>query len=100
MSQTKEQIIIDINRYILKDGSDFRNWYVGISASPRERLFNGHGVQEDSDAWIYHEAPSSLIARDVEDYFINVAGTQGGGGGGDVSSRSVYAYKIKPHTRQ
>ena len=100
MSKTKEQIIGDINRYIMENGSDFRNWYVGISADPRARLFNDHNVQEHSATWIFREATSSLIARGIEDYFINVKNTRGGGGGGDARSRSVYAYKIRPHTRE
>ena len=100
MSQTKEQIVGDIDRYIKNNGYNFRNWYVGIAASPRARLFNDHSVQEYSDVWIYREAVSSLSARGIEDYFIKVAGTRGGTGGGDAKSRFVYAYKIRPHTRQ
>lgn len=83
MGYPKEQSIIDINRYIMENGSDFRNWYVGIAADPRARLFNDHKVQEHSAPWIFHKAQSSLIARGIEDYFINVKNTQGGGGGGD-----------------
>ena len=71
-----------------------------LSASPRNRLFDDHNVRENGDAWIFREATSSAVAREVETYFINMKGTQGGPGGGDANSRSVYAYKIKPHTRE
>lgn len=100
MAKTKDQIIADIEAYIGNNGADFGNWYVGIATSPRDRLFNDHSVRENGDAWIFREATSSTVAREVENYFINVKGMQGGGGGGDYSSRSVYAYKIKPHTRE
>lgn len=100
MAKTRDQIIADIDGHIGNNGADFGNWYVGIAASPRDRLFNDHNVRENGDAWIFREATSSTVAREVENYFIDVKGTQGGAGGGDSSSRSVYAYKIKPHTRE
>ena len=62
---------------------------MGIAASPRDRLFNDHNVREKGDAWIFREATSSAVAREVESYFIDVKGTRGGAGGGDASSRSV-----------
>ena len=100
MANTRVQIIADIEAYIGNNSANFGNWYVGIAADPRDRLFNDHDVSEKGDAWIFREATSSAVAREVEDYFIDVKGTQGGAGGGDYRSRSVYAYKIKPHTRE
>ena len=100
MASTKDQVIADIDVYVANNGANLQQWYVGISAMPRNRLFNDHSVQENGDAWIYREATSSTVAREVETYFVDVKGAQGGGGGGDHNSRSVYAYKIKPHTRE
>lgn len=100
MAKTETQIIADIDGYIENNGAYFGNWYVGIAASPRDRLFDDHNVREKGDAWIFREATSSTVAREVETYFINVKGMQGGPGGGDVNSRFVYAYKIKSHTRE
>jgi len=97
VAKTRDQIIADIEDHIGNNGDDFGSWYVGIAASPRERLFNDHNVKEKGDAWIFREATSSAVAREAENYFIDVKGTQGGG---DYSSQSVYAYKIKPHTRE
>lgn len=100
MANTKQQIITEIENYINKNGGGFSAWYAGIASKPRDRLFNDHGVKENGDVWIYREAVSSTVAREVEDYFVNVKGTNGGPGGGDSASRYVYAYKIKPHTRE
>ena len=100
MAKTKQQIITEIENYINNNGGGFSAWYVGIASKPRDRLFNDHNVRENGDAWIYREATSSTVAREVEDHFIDVKGTQGGGGGGDYDSRNDYAYKIKPHTRE
>jgi hypothetical protein len=100
VAKTRDQIIADIESHINNNGADFGQWYVGIASSPRDRLFNDHNVRENGDAWIFREATSSAVAREVENYFINVKGTQGGAGGGDYGSRSVYAYKIKSHTRE
>ena len=50
-------------------------------------------VNEQSGAWIYCEALSSDAAREVEQYFIDQLKTDGGPGGGDRTTRFVYAYR-------
>lgn len=42
-------IISEIDGYIQNNGGVFQNWYIGITFSPRERLFIGHQVIEDED---------------------------------------------------
>ena len=99
MNYSKEQIIVDIKDHIGKSG--VRNWNevcVGISKDAKDRLFNGHGIQEKGDWWIYRQAISSEVAREVEDYFINTLGADGGTGGGDETADYVYAYKKTSHT--
>ena len=56
-----------------------------------------HAVNERADAWIYDTCSSSKDAREVEQHFI-AQGTRGAPGGGDASTKSVYAYRIAPHT--
>ena len=95
MSQTKDQAIADINKYITdwgSTGATLSDWYVGITAYPRTRLFTDHGVQEKGGTWIYCQTINSATARAVEKHFLD-AGSQGGGGGGDHTSVYVYAYK-------
>lgn len=97
MAQSKEEIIREINDHIKKKGSGYSSWYVGISKDARDRL-NQHGVPE-KDAWfIYRQAASSSIAREIEDYFVNTLGTDGGPGGGDETADMVYAYSKTANT--
>jgi hypothetical protein len=85
-------------RYIRKGGGTCSDWVIGISKEPRIRLFNGHGVHERGDLWIYRTAQTYEAARDIESYFVNSLGTEGGIGEGGQDSHHVYAYKKSPHT--
>jgi len=98
MAKEKQVIINEVNAHIQKEGSVYKAWYVGISRDPRNRLFNDHNVSEKNSWWIFREATSSTVAREIESYFVNSLGTDGGTGGGDTSSKYVYAYKKPPST--
>ena len=103
MTKTKDQIIECIEYYVgwKRDPEDFPNWYGGITANPKERLFDDHNVNEDDkNEWICERAESSQVAREVERYFIEKKGTQGGPGGGDDRSLFVYAYRVNSQTKQ
>lgn len=49
---------------------------------------------------IYKEAFNSDSARLVEDYFVNTLGTSGDAGGGDNTTKFIYAYKKASHTTE
>ena len=98
MLKTKEDVISEIKAHIIKCGGSYFSWYVGIAQDAERRLFLDHKVNKNNDAWIYRKAASSYEARQVERYFIEVLGTDGGTGGGDETSNIVYAYKKKSHT--
>lgn len=87
-----------IQSFIERSGGNYPAWYVGIAANPVDRLTNGHGVN-GSTPCCYEEFSSSEYAREVENYFLKL-GCQGGGGGGDWQSKSVYAYRITLTTRE
>jgi hypothetical protein len=97
MVKTKQEIISDIKNHI---GSNFNNWYIGIAADPRQRLFVDHNVDEKNGSWIFREAQSSNEARDTEIYLIDKLGTKGDSGGGDNTTKFVYAYRITSTTRE
>ena len=99
MAADKQTIIDEIEAHINKRGGSFIDWYVGITKNARDRLFTDHRVKEKGDCWIHQKANSSQIARDVEDYFVNSVGTDGGPGGGDDTADIVYAYKKAAHTK-
>lgn len=88
---TIRKIIADIDAYMGHHGGRNADWYVGIAADPKDRLFNCHGVAEKGGAWIYRQADTSDIARDVEQAYVR-SGHDGGQGGGDRSTVYVYAY--------
>ena len=94
---TRAQIIEAINEYM--QAYDGGRWYVGITANPRNRLFNDHGVDEHNGAWIFRQASSAAAAREVEMAYVE-AGHAGGPGGGDDTAVFVYAYLITNETRQ
>lgn len=98
INYTFTQTVREIDEYIVQRGGNYREWYVGIASNPRDRLFSDHNVNVNTDAWIYRDAGSSYLARQVESYFLS-AGCQGGGGG-DLKTRYVYAYKINRNTIQ
>ena len=99
MTNSKNEIIGDIESHITKRGGGIAAWYVGIAARPRDRLFNDHSVDEENDAWIFRTAVSSSVAREIEQHFLN-KGARGGTGGGGFDSKAVYAYRINSHTRE
>ena len=92
MAESKETIIREIKERISKEGSGYPAWYVGIATDPEKRLFEDHNVDKNG-WWIYKEAENSDIAREIERYFIEIFGTDGGTGGGDETTKFVYAYK-------
>ena len=96
---TKAEIIQQIADYVRQCGGSYSQWYSGIAADSRARLFNDHNVDEKNGNWIFRGCASSDEARAVEDYFIG-KGMKGGPGGGDSSTKSVYAYKITGSTKE
>lgn len=94
-----QQIVDEIDAYIRRNGGTYSAWYIGIAASPRDRLFTDHNVSEHGGLWIYRDCGTDTAARSVEQAFLKV-GCQGGGGGGDRTTRYVYAYKITSTTRE
>lgn len=90
----------EIKDHIKSRGGAHSDWYVGIAADAPQRLFNDHNVDKKNGCWIFRECESSSSAREVEEYFLNTLGTDGGTGGGDQSTRFVYAYKKTSYTKE
>ena len=100
MANSKETIKTEIKEHIQKCGGKYSDWYVGIASDPKERLFTDHNVDEKKSAWIYRECENSSVAREIEEYFIDTLGTDGGSGGGDYTTRYVYSYKKTSNTKE
>lgn len=98
MTNTALEIINAIESRVEARGGDWWQWYVGVAADAENRLFSDHNVCRVGDAWIYSTAPTSQVAREVEAYLLKTHGAQGGTGGGDDDTRTVYAYRTADHT--
>jgi len=96
--ESKEKIISDIKEHIKKSEYSYSSWYVGISKDAPDRLFKDHKVKEKNAWWIHSQASSTQIAREIEEYFVNILGTDGRPGGGDEDANMVYAYKKENYT--
>ena len=97
-ASTVQQAAADIDAYISNNGGTYSAWYCGVASDPRTRLFNDHNVSEKGGAWMYRTVATDDDARRIEQFFLD-KGCDGGGGGGDFSTRSVYAYKKTSYTR-
>jgi len=99
MIKSKETIIQEIKEYIDIAGGEYSLWYVGIATDPEKRLYEDHNVDKNGLS-IWRETENSNIAREIEKYFIEEIGTDGGTGGGDNTTKFVYAYKKTTYTNE
>jgi len=95
---SKQQIHDDILAHIKQEGGTFSSWYVGIASDPQQRVFEDHQVPKENAWFIIREAFSSHDAREVEKFILETYKTDGGTGGGDNTTKFVYAYKKTAHT--
>ena len=95
-NEKEKKIASEIVTYVEKEGSNKSSWYLGIASNPKDRLFKDHNVSENG-WWIYSDAETHVSARNIENYLLNSYGFDGGTGGGDYTTKFVYAYR-KTHT--
>jgi hypothetical protein len=99
MMYAEQQIMNEVVVHMGKYGGKFKDWYVGVAADPKIRLFIDHGVKESGDAWICRQCASNVAAREIERYFIK-RGCKGGPVGEEKTTMFFYAYMIQPQTRK
>lgn len=90
---SQENIVNYIDNCVLNSTYSSRSsWYVGITCDPDQCLFEDHNVDKRSlSEWLCVKALNSDAARVAEQALIDL-GYDGGTGGGDDSSRFVYAF--------
>lgn len=89
----RDRIIEDFLTFIKNRDGYLHEWYVGLDQDAEKRLFADHQVDKKNGAWIYRIANSNREAREVVEFFLNKAVTDGESGGGDSAAIMVYAYK-------
>jgi hypothetical protein len=95
-----QQIKYELLGYIKEFDHSFENWFVGIAEDPKKTLADIHGLDLDTDRWIYKQALSFAAARAVQGYFLERLKTDGVAitqGHDDLDC--VYAYQKTRHTR-
>jgi hypothetical protein len=95
MAKSKQAIINAITKHF--KGRAYKNCYVGITSAIESRLFSEHNVSKENGHWISQTASSNNVAREIEQHFLD-AGMDGGPGGGDDTSKIVYAYLKTSYT--
>jgi len=95
-----KQIIDEIKSYISEGGGEYGDWYVGMADNPIDPVTEVlllHKVQ--SHRFTYIETISPRVAKEVADYFVNVAGTDGSLSEEEKSGayRALYVYKKAAH---
>ena len=99
-SKASSQIIGEMQAHIEANGAEFSQWYVGVTDAPKKTLFSVHKLKDTGDAFITRRARDDLQALSVVEYFQTVMKTRGSRAKTSLDHVVVYAYKIKPHTRQ
>ena len=96
MSKSKSEILNDFQEFMGRHGANYRDWYVGTSADPKQQLFGAHKFKA-GDKGLFRQAMSELQAAEVAEFFTNL------GAKGSAAVRRdaefVYAYKRASHTK-
>jgi hypothetical protein len=92
MDKFINNITMEILEFIYREGGDPKTWYSGVTHDPRQRLFDEHEVDYQSDARVYRIAASEGEALQVQSYFPEF-GLAVGEEGWRRGACAVYAYR-------
>ncbi len=95
MPSIKQEIINEINTHIQSNGGEYSDWHVGVCSNIRHKL---SGQAKAKHLFISRQAYSSYVAAEVQDYFINILGTNGTIGADTGTADIVYTYKKSADT--
>lgn len=99
MAVSSQDAYNHIKNYIDSNGGKYSYWYAGIASDIEQRLFGDHNVSKQNDKWAHDLCTSDTEARNAEEALLKL-GCKGDVGGGDSTTKYVYAYLILSHTRQ
>ncbi len=90
--RTAQQAYDETVAYINENGGVYSEWYCGIAADYKARLFTDHQIPDRSyEWWTARKCVSHIAARKAEDA-LHELGCDGAPGGGDENTIWVYAY--------
>lgn len=99
-AQGRNHCRYDIQAQIRKSGGDYGAWSVGTAKDSHGTRFTRHEAADLHDGWIYREAFTPGVARDVREYFVTQCGADAAASGEDEAGRIVYAYKKTSQANQ
>lgn len=96
MAKSKSEILNDFQEFMGRHGANYREWYVGTAADPKQQMFGTHKFK-NGDKGLFRQAQSELQAAEVAEFFTNL----GAKGNSSVTRNAeyVYAYKRASHTK-
>jgi len=77
MIYSVQQIKFEFFQYIKEFGTNFSDWFVGISADPKKDLFDKHFVDKEKDIWLHKQAVSLTACKTIQKYFLQNLNTDG-----------------------
>lgn len=98
MAATAQEAFDFLKNYIDGKEKNYPYWYAGIAENAKDRLFNGHNVNKDTDLWAHDTCIDNANARAAEKALLELK-CDGGTGGGDYTSKDVYVYRKSSHTK-
>jgi hypothetical protein len=100
MIYSVQQIKFEILGHIKEFGSNFNDWFVGISSDPNKALFEQHLVDKKKDIWLYKQAVSFAACKTIQTYFIMNLKTDGSPVlDGSEDTDCIYLFKKSKKTK-
>lgn len=91
--------INQIENFIKEQEFEYKDIFCGVASYPKERLFENHKIDMNSNDWAYDYCDDVETARKVQKHFLD-KGCKGSNVLPSSSSNSIYIYKMNPNTRQ
>ncbi|MDK2849240.1 MAG: hypothetical protein PWP34_2593 [Desulfuromonadales bacterium] len=93
------RVVREIREYIVGQGEDWENWYIGITVDPSDRLCDDHLIRFGHDRWFCREAFTPEEAQEARDKLVADYAVDGDEARDEKTGRFVYAYRKAPHTK-
>lgn len=93
------RVVREIREYIIGQGDDWENWYIGIAVDPSDRLSDDHLIKFGQDRWFCREAFTPDEAREAKAKLVGDYAADSDETLDEKAGRFVYAYRKAPHSR-